>query len=400
MDIVIIAQFCGDVENIENNNSRFLYLGKLLSAENEVEIITTDFLHGTKRHFVGRHEYGGCKITQLHECGYPTNICLRRFKSHHELSVNVRQYLGARKKPDVIYCAVPSLDVAHAAAKYAQKNGIRFIVDVQDLWPEAFTMVFNVPLIGSLAFYPMKLEANYIYGAADEIVAVSQTYADRALRVNKKCREAHSVFLGTDLSDFDRFRDENSVQKPKDEIWIAYIGTLGASYDLTSVIEALAVLKRKGKTILKFIVMGDGPRKAEFEALANQTGICSEFTGMLPYPKMVGRLCSCDIAINPITKGAAQSIINKVGDYAAAGLPVVNTQECLEYRNLIDKYHCGINCQNSNVGQLADALSKLVENVAMRKQMGDSNRRLAEERFDRAASYGALAELILKRSTT
>lgn len=53
------------------------------------------------------------------------------------------------------------------------------------------------------------------------------------------------------------------------------------------------------------------------------------------YPEMCGRLVACYIAVNPITHGAAQSIINKHGDYAASGLPVVNTQECEEYRNLV-----------------------------------------------------------------
>lgn len=58
---------------------------------------------------------------------------------------------------------------------------------------------------------------------------------------------------------------------------------------------------------------------------------------------MVGLLCSCDIAVNPIKKGSAGSIINKVGDYAAAGIPVVNTQENLEYKNILEEYNAGIN---------------------------------------------------------
>ncbi len=36
---------------------------------------------------------------------------------------------------------MPSLDVAKVAAKYAKENNIRFIIDIQDLWPEAFRMV-------------------------------------------------------------------------------------------------------------------------------------------------------------------------------------------------------------------------------------------------------------------
>jgi len=50
---------------------------------------------------------------------------------------------------------------------------------------------------------------------------------------------------------------------------------------------------------------------------------------------MVGLLCACQIAINPIKSKSAGSIINKVGDYAAAGLPVINSQENEEYRRLI-----------------------------------------------------------------
>lgn len=53
--------------------------------------------------------------------------------------------------------------------------------------------------------------------------------------------------------------------------------------------------------------------------MQNEKEIYAEFTGRLSYEKMVGLLCSCDIVVNPINKGAAQSITNKVGDYALSG---------------------------------------------------------------------------------
>src|SRR5690606_20385478 len=104
---------------------------------------------------------------------------------------------------------------------------------IQDLWPEAFKMVFNIPFVSNTIFYPMKKKADYVYSTADNIVAVSQTYAERAIKVNKKCTNAKSVYLGTDLAYFDRLAKENKYKnKPKDEIWIVYIGTLGHSYDI------------------------------------------------------------------------------------------------------------------------------------------------------------------------
>ncbi len=56
---------------------------------------------------------------------------------------------------------------------------------------------------------------------------------NRALKVNKKCKIGNSVYLSTDLNEFDKLAKYNKFMgKPKDEIWLAYIGTLGHSYDL------------------------------------------------------------------------------------------------------------------------------------------------------------------------
>lgn len=393
-DVLLIAHFCSDFDGKGNN--RFNYLAELL-AKNDfaVELVTSDFSHNKKLKRDELINHAKYQITFVSETGYQKNVSLKRFYSHYIMGRNLKKYLKTRKKPDVIYCAVPSLDIAKVAAKYAQKNKIRFIIDVQDLWPEAFKMVFYVPILSDIIFYPMQRQADYIYAAADEIIAVSQTYTDRAFRVNKKCKEAHSIFLGTELAYFDRVaKADKLIDKPTDEIWLAYIGTLGHSYDLTCVIDALKILQDKGIKNVKFVVMGDGPLKSKFEDYAKEQGIYAEFTGSLDYGKMVGILTACDIAVNPISQGAAQSIINKHGDYAAAGLPVLNSQECLEYRILVNEYQMGLNCENNNPTDLAKNLLKLCEDEDLRKTMGCNSRRLAVGRFDRKKSYLKILNLL------
>ena len=186
---------------------------------------------------------------------------------------------------------------------------------------------------------------------------------------------------------------ENKLRhKSKDEIWFVYIGTLGHSYDLSCVIDALALVKDKYN--IKFIVMGDGPLKCKIEKYAKECGVYADFMGRLDYGKMVGILTSCDIAVNPISHGAAQSIINKHGDYAAAGLPVLNTQECPEYRNLLLEYNAGLNCDNNNAVDLAEKLMQLCEDIDLRSIMGQNSRRLAEERFDRGNTYLIFREVL------
>lgn len=391
MDIVIISEFCEDFS--KSDNDRFFYLAKTLAEENQVEIITSSFHHTTKSQRYEPVEQWSFKITFIDEPGYPRNICLKRFWSHYIWGKNVEKYIRNRKKPDVIYCAVPSLTGPNLVARYCEEEHIRFVIDVQDLWPEAFQMIINIPVMSSIAFKPFKIMADGIYRRADTICAVSDTYGQRALSVNKKCKIANTVFLGTELKTFDKYATGKPLMiKDKEEVWLAYCGTLGSSYDLTCVIDALAIINEPRA---KFIVMGDGPRFNEFKSYAEKKGVKAVFTGRLSYDKMCSLLKTCDITINPISHKAAQSIINKHADYAASGLPVISTQENEEYRNLVDNYQMGFNCRNNDPEDLARKINILLNDKEARISMGKNARRCAEEKFDRINTYSVLKSVII-----
>lgn len=393
MDILILADFCGQLKKEDNN--RFLYLADILCKNHLVEIVTSDFNHIKKNYFSRKSNGFEYKITMLHEPRYKKNICIKRFYSHYIWGKNVAKYLKKRKKPDVVYCAVPTLEASYEAAKYCEKNKIRFIVDVQDLWPEAFQMVFHVPVLSRILFFPFKMISNSIYKQADVICAVSKMYADRALSSNMKCKEGHVVFLGTDLSVFDKY-SINKTDIKKDGLWLGYCGTLGSSYDLICVFDALEIVSKR-IVPPRFIIMGDGPKKKQFEDYASSKGIKCSFLGRLPYDKMCAILKQCDIVVNPIMRNAAQSIINKHADYVASGLPIINTQECEEFRSLLVQYHMGINCENDNAEHVAEAIEYYCKNSVERINAGKNARRCAEDLFDRRSTYDELIDLILNQ---
>ena len=183
-------------------------------------------------------------------------------------------------------------------------------------------------------------------------------------------------------------------RRKDNEVWLCYIGSLSFSYDIECVLDALCLLKERNLSrVVRFVIIGDGPLKNRFMKYAKDKSVYVEFIGRLSYEKMVGLLCSCDIAINPIKKGSAGSIINKVGDYALSGLPVINTQECEEYRDLVDQYKCGINCEDENAWDVAAAIEKLLMNKELRDKMGIQSRKLADERFDRRKTYLSIVKL-------
>jgi glycosyltransferase involved in cell wall biosynthesis len=363
----------------------------------DTEIITTNFSHKDKKKRDLRYNHFKklpYKYTMIEEIGYRKNICLKRFLSHYLFGKKLKNYLKDIDTPDLVYVAVPSLDAAFSASQYSKIHNIPFVLDIQDLWPEAFRMVFNVPVISSLIFLPYYNLANKIYKSADKVIGVSNTYLKRGLSKNKKDRKGLCVYLGTDLERFDEAFRKSEKKKPKNELWIVYIGTLGASYNLKIVIDALEIIKKKGYKKVIFKVLGDGPLIKEFIKYSNYKGVRSDFIGRVHYKEMIGFLKYSDIAINPITKGAAGSIINKHGDYAAAGLPVINTQECIEYRTMIEEYNCGINCDVKSAEDVSRAIMFLIENPDEAKKMGRSSRKLAEELFDRNITYMKIIDLI------
>lgn len=388
MKIYIVANYTN------SETSRFFELARLFSSRgHDVVVITSDFSHSSKRLKKMMPQYDTFKTVYLHEPGYKGNVTPKRLYSHYVWGKNVAKYLKTAEKPDVVYCAIPSLTVAREAGKYCKRNGVKFVVDVQDLWPEAFRMVLKNKLF-NLLLKPMEWYVNKAYAMADLAIGVSETYVNRVLSVNKKIKSGVAVFLGNNGQLF-----EDSAKKYRNEyndgiIRLCYIGSLSQSYDIKMAVDALAMASARMTQHVKFMVIGGGVFKDDFEAYAKQKEIDCEFTGPLDYPKMVGELCSCDIVINPIKKGSAASIINKVGDYAFSGLPVINTQENPEYRKLVEMTHCGINCRCGNAEDVAAAIVKLVESPELRKQMGEAARQLGKDKFDRRYTYSKIIDAV------
>ena len=130
----------------EHGNSRFPYIASHIDKEKfDVELVTSTFLHGKKIHRkiedIEKQDY---KITLIDEPGYKKNVDIKRIWSHKTFAKNVEKYLNTLDNIDYIYLAIPSVSLAKVVTKFAKEKNIRLIVDIQDLWPEAFQMVFHI----------------------------------------------------------------------------------------------------------------------------------------------------------------------------------------------------------------------------------------------------------------
>lgn len=394
--ILLIANYWHFEE--EKASSRYRSMADLISENGYyLEVITSSFRHLTKKQRdVSKLNIENLpyKVTLLHEPGYRKNISAKRLYSHHEFAKNIKKYLDKCERPDLIIVSVPSLSVGSVVTRYANKNNIKVIVDIQDLWPESFKMAIDIPVISDILFFPMMCQANNIYRRADYIMAVSDTFVQRGLKYNKKDTKGLSLYIGSDSNLVAREKAGIKVNKPENEFWIGYVGALGRSYDLKVVIDAINILYSKGFNSIKFIVMGDGPLKDEFNKYAIDKKIDCDFKGFMNYGEMMATLEVCDVAVNPIDGKSVSSIINKVSDYALAGVPVINTQNSPEYRKLLEKYNAGINCKNGDSTSVSLAIEELLCDSSKRIAMKENSLNLGNKKFDRMKTYSAVINLI------
>ncbi len=395
--------------------TRFRFLSELLAHEGfAVDLITSSFQHWEKAQ---RDCSKACyqdlpyRVVFIDEPGYTKNLDLGRILSHRVAAKNLRAHFERTAGTyDLIYAEIPPNDVARACAEAANALHIPFVADINDLWPEAMRMVVDVPVVSDLAFFPFARDAKRVYQLLAAAVGTSDEYAARPAKDREKPYPRATVYVGNDLASFDAGAREHAadVNKPAGELWVTYAGTLGASYDVITLVEAADLLERKRLTQaaakgadpalalppVRVKVLGDGPDREKLEARAAELDAPVDFLGYTAYDLMAAYLCASDITVNSLVTSAAQSIVTKIGDYLASGNPMINTGSSPEFRAKVTSDGFGVNVEAEDAQALADAIEKLAEHASLRKIMGAKARAVAENEFDQPRAYREIVDLL------
>ncbi|MDD2981467.1 MAG: glycosyltransferase family 4 protein, partial [Hespellia sp.] len=368
--------------NNEKGYTRFRYISEfLVKAGYEVDLITSSFQHWEKAQRdmdVIRKEIDEGKYTFhlrfIQEPGYKKNIDLARIKSHATAAKNLKKMLEEKGDYDLIYCEIPPNDVALAAAEFARDHQIPFVPDVNDLWPEAMRMVIDIPVVSDIVFHPLQRDAEKVYSMVSGIIGTSDEYRDRPLKNQKLDVPRETVYVGNELVEFDAGVREfdSAIVKEAGEFWVTYAGTIGTSYDIRTMVLTAEKLMAYGKEDIRIKILGGGPLKDELEQLARQLQCFNvEFVGYAPYPKMAAYLAKSDVLVNSFVKKAPQSIVTKIGDYLAAGKPMINTCMSPEFRAKVEKDGFGVNIMPEDADILMNAITNLYEDKESCKIMGE-----------------------------
>jgi glycosyltransferase involved in cell wall biosynthesis len=373
--------------------------GTLAEAGYEVDLITSSFQHWEKaQRNTADERYRNLPfhVVFIDAPSYKKNLELARVRNHAQVAKQVAVYLDAHPDYDLVLAKIPPNDLARVCGEFCQAHGIPFVVDVNDLWPEAMRMVLDVPVVSDALFHPFLRDAEAAYRLADAAIGTSDEYALRPQKRNGREIPHITVYVGNDVAAFDAEAATNAgdVHKPEGAFWVTYAGTIGKSYDIRTLVEAAAELAGEGHDDVRFMVLGGGPEKEQMEALAREKGAPVTFPGYLPHAQMAAYLAASDILVNSFIKRASQCIVSKIGDYLAAGKPMINTLDNAEFCAKVEHDGFGVNVPPEAPADLAGAILALKDDPGARTRMGAAARAVAETQFDRPQSYRRIVELV------
>lgn len=388
MKKILIVSVFGDP--VSDNNSRLNNIYDYLDADKV--IITADFDHGQKK-YREQSEFGR-KIVYLHVPHYQKNLGIKRIYSHIYFALKLRHYLRAlRNKPDVIYCAMPTSTAALVCGQYCNRNNVRFVIDVVDLWPDSLVAVKKMLYLFAFILWPWKYITIKAYKKADVILGESVYYAHVARAYNSQAA-VYPIYLGIDSKQISRLKEQSEIilNKDKDAIWICYGGTLGNSYDFDSLLDAVKGIH--GSCNYKLLFIGGGEKQEYIERKIKNLGINGIVTGIINYADYLKYLSYCDIGINIFKEQTLVVHSYKFNDYVASKLFVLNSL-IGETAELIEEYDMGLNF-NFGDTPLSFVLKKVCMNWTHYKTKCQNNIRLIEEKMEKEKIYKSVLSKILE----
>lgn len=342
----------------------------------------------------------GVSIRLLETPPYRSNVGTERLRSHRAFArrweaEGVRLVeSGELPPPALLVVSLPPLGTHAVARAFRERWGAAVVVDVQDAWPENFEGLLPLPpplrhLAWTVLFASARRVARAAYRLSDGLSAVGEGYLALADRYGAVCPR-HLCLLG-----IDGVVDSVEGHGPEEPLRLVYAGNMGSRvYDLGTLLRAVGRLQTAGKGV-ELDLAGAGPSEERLRALASGRPAI-RFHGFLGKGALRDLFRSCDVGVIPMFDRSLVAIPNKVADYAASGLAVLNSLTG-ETARLLSRYDAGTGYRAGDVASCAAAIMRLHENRSGLEEMRRKSVRMAREVFLAEAIYPRFADFLEQR---
>jgi len=258
--------------------------------------------------------------------------------------------------------------------------GKRFIFDQHDLAPDMYLSRFSQPgnrVLHRVLLFFERLSCRW----ADHVIATNDSY--KRLQVERCGIPASRITVvrnGPEPWHLNHFEPDNALRGGEPNV-IGYVGMMGQQDGIDYLLRALAILHREFKrSDWRCILIGKGPAMDDLRQLAKQLGITDKvhFTGWVDYEMVPSYIAATDICVvpDPSNEYNDHSTIVKVMEYMAQAKPVV-AFDLPEHR--VTAGDTALFARPNEERNFAQQLLRLMDDAALRRQLGDAGRRRVME---------------------
>jgi hypothetical protein len=303
------------------------------------------------------------------------------------------------KAPDLVISTSPQFFSACAAYLISRMKKRPYVFELRDIWPESIKAVGAMK--DSAVIRLLEHIEIFLYKKAVKIVSVTQSFKRTLVNRGINADKIHVVTNGVDLDRFQpRSKDTDLMARYglNGKFVAGYIGTHGMAHHLETILAAAdAVRRQPGGAIFRFVLLGNGARKAAIMARAEAMGLDNIlFIDSVPKAEVVRYWSLLDVSIIHLrrTKLFTTVIPSKLFEGMGMGIPVLHGVAG-ESAEIVQKEGAGLVFEPENSDDLVKKLIRLQGDPALYRQLR-KNCLSAASHYDRTALANNMLEILEK----
>lgn len=346
--VLIISNFHED-SPISRSNMAFNYF---FDKGYDPIVLSSIFSHSLKKF----REFDNKKFITLKTISYSSSLSINRILSYLIFSYGVFKFLG-KNSFDIVYVNLPPNGLG-LPLLLRKKRFNKLVVDVIDLWPEAFPI--NKGLIKKTILYlcgvlPKIIRKKIIY-YSDFCITESNYFYDK-LDLKNTSNSKVIYIKKPELI-------EPCFEKVSKELSIIYLGNIGKIYDFDSLIKIIKGVKKKRKLVLHII--GLGPLSSWLIDSLKNENIDYHFHGA-SFDENIKReiISKCWFGFNGYKHNTEVALSYKSVDYLSYGVPLLNSAK-EDTKCMVENEKIGYNFHSDTLEQIIDKLLKISPDEVMK----------------------------------
>ncbi len=291
-------------------------------------------------------------------------------------------------KVDISLVYSPPLTLGFSAWGLRILRGIKFIFNVQDLFPQS---IIDLGLLRNpqiIRIFEWMEKA--IYECSNKVAVHSTGNQKHVVGRGGEPRHVKVIpnWVDTDfIQPGERQNEFRAAYNFGDDFLVSFAGVLGYSQDLDVILEAAKRLRDHDH--IKWILVGDGVEKERMQGKARESDLLNlvHFLPMQPREKYPAILHASDVCLATLRAEVKTPVVpSKILSIMAAGKPVVAAMDLSgDAPKLIADAQCGFSTPPGDAAALAEAVLKLYTDRDLCAQVGANGRQYAEEHLSRKA---------------